>query len=268
MQMPKRLTPNWFGTLALAGAVVVTVLGFVIYRGEMGPHIFAAVAAVLAEAALVIFVLDRLTHAQKQREWAFVQRVVGLRMAACMVDIVRLCCVRWSSMAFASNINRYSHFVHIGQRDFGDLRSSIEGLALGAPPADYEFTRGIERRIHWIIDELRDEPKSPEVAPPRVLSKVLETHAMIYKYLMAESMLDAASRMVAQLEPTKSSGTATDDMNELFRKRMEMQQAFLDRWESSGHPSQGIWDDIDYEIASGYFIIDSVLFGEVVTTPS
>jgi hypothetical protein len=137
-----------FGVLALIGALASIALGFIFKTHEMAPHVYATGAAILAEAALVIFVLDRLAQAERQREWAFVSRVVGRRMAACMVDVLRLCCVSWSSVAFKANIGRYSEFRGIAGLHFADLRSSLEGLAIGAEPRDYERARTIEFVSH------------------------------------------------------------------------------------------------------------------------
>jgi hypothetical protein len=259
--MSKIITLNRFGILALLGAVTSVALGFAIYRQEMGPHIFGELAAILLEAALVVFVLDRLTQRQKQREWTFVRKVVGQRMAACMVDILRLCSVRWSSSAYSSNVSRYGEFLHLAQMHFADLRSSIEGLALGAEPSDYEKARKIELRIGWLIDKLGAKPEFPQEPPQEVHSIVLDTHVKIHEFLVAESGFHKISKIVAEIDPSILDKTLIDDMNNFFSRRIAAQNELLKLQERSGSPVQGIWFDVDQELALGYFAIDSILLG-------
>jgi hypothetical protein len=203
-----------------------------------------------------------LTQKQKQGEWAFVRKVVGQRMAACMVDILRLCCVRWSSIAYSSNVSRYGEFVHIAQMHFADLRSSIGGLALGAEPSDYEFARKMELRIGWMIDKFETKPEFPQEPPQWMHSIVLGTHKEIHQFLVAESGIDKVSKIVSEIEPSILDKTSIDDMNNFFFRRMAAQNELLKLQERSGSPAQGIWFDLDQELALGYFAIDSILLRE------
>lgn len=207
----------------------------------------------------ILSVLDRLTQRQKEREWAFVRKIVGQRMAACMVDILRLCCVRWSSIAYSNNVSRYDEFLRIAQTHFADVRSSLEGLALGAEPSDYEFARKMELRIGWIIDKIGTKPEFPQVPPQEVYSIVLDTHAKIYQFLVTESSIYKISKIVAEIEPSILDKTSIDDMNKFFFRRMAAQNELLKLQEWNGSPVQGIWFDVDQELAPGYFVIDSIL---------
>ena len=197
---------------------------------------------------------------QKQREWAFVRRkIVGQRMAACMVDILRLCCVRWSSRAYSSNVSRYGEFVNIAQMHFADVRSSIEGLALGAEPSDYEFARKMELRLGWIIDKIGIKPEFSQEPPQAVYSIVLETHAEIHQFLVAESIIHRISKLVAEIEPSILDKTSIDDMNKFFFRRMVAQNELLKLQGRNSSSVRGIWFDVDQELALGYFVIDSIL---------
>ena len=207
----------------------------------------------------ILSVLDRLTQRQKQREWAFVRKIVGQRMATCMVDILRLCCVRWSSSAYRGNVSRYGEFVHTAQTHFADLRSSIEGLALGAEPGAYEFARKMELRISWIIDKIETKPEFPQGPPPEVYSVVLDTHAKIHQFLVAGSSIPKISKIVAEIEPSILDKTSINDMNKFFSKRMAAQDELLKLQERNSSSVQGIWFDVDQELALGYFVIDSIL---------
>jgi hypothetical protein len=176
-----------------------------------------------------------------------------------MVDIVRLCCVTWSSRGFDSNIGRYREFARIAQLHFADLRSSIEGLALGAAPTDYERARRIELRIDWMIDKLGTEPDSPQTPPREVLSTLVDTHASIQSFLIASSLLDKTSKTAREIELLIRDGTPIEDMNGFVAARMAAQTELLKRWEMSGVHVAGIWFDVDQELALGYFLIDSIL---------
>jgi hypothetical protein len=115
----------------------------------MGPHIYATVAGVFAEAALVVLVLDQIARNHERHEWPSVRRAVGVRMAASMVDIVRLLLVQWSPIAYHGNHTRHGEFVEIADLHLSDLRSNLQSLALGAEPRDYLDARRIElRRRH------------------------------------------------------------------------------------------------------------------------
>jgi hypothetical protein len=69
--------PPIFGLFALLVAAGVFSAGSIVYGDEMGPHIYAIIVGVFAEAALVLLVLDRIAHNEKQREWAFVRRTAS-----------------------------------------------------------------------------------------------------------------------------------------------------------------------------------------------
>ena len=109
-----------FGIGALVCAAVIFAGGAIAYGGEMGPHAFATGAAILAEAALVLLVLDGVQTAQHRRDWHFVRRLGGQRMVATMVDVMRLCNVCWNRAVFDENIGRYPEFLRLAELHLAD----------------------------------------------------------------------------------------------------------------------------------------------------
>jgi hypothetical protein len=281
--MPSRtgrhqITLNQFGAAALVGAALSIALGFTFRRREMAPHLYGGAAAILLEAALVVFVLDRLTDKKKHEEWAFVQDVVGRRMAACMVDILRLSGVHWSSAVYPGDPARYSEFVGIARLHFADLRSSIEGLALGAEPSDYREARKIELRIAWLIDKFGGVPDDFADLPQAVRIGVMETHDMVRLFLSGtgptrktdaaieadlEEALETAAAIVRRIVVADPGRTFLENIGSFWTTRMSAQDELLTQ---RRYRVPGIWFDVDLELALGYFAIDSVLLGEVSAT--
>jgi hypothetical protein len=199
---------------------------------------------------------------QRKHDWNFVQTLVGRGVAACMVDIVRLCCVRWSPRSYNANIHRYGEFAQIARLDVGNLRSNLEGLALIAEPKSYEQARRIERRLAWLADYLGDIPSKP--AKPGVeFERVVETVRLIGDFLLgtakAEFSADssAANSIVAALGPIRSPEGPSEAADEFVDARYLVQTEILGRRPDGG---RGIWYDIDQQLAPAYFAIDHILF--------
>jgi len=253
------ITPRRFGVIALVGAIFFFALGFKIYGPEMGPHALAALAAILLETAFVVLVLDWLTQRQKQQDWSFVRNVVGRRMAACMVDVVRLWSVRWGANTYVSNASRYDEFIHIAQLHFADLRTSIEGLVIGAAPIDYERARTVELGIDWIIDKLAGKPDLPQAPFQIMQSTIVDTRRLVHTFLTdviksercadsikQHSALCEVVEIVASMDRSILDKTSTEDMDTFVLKRMAAQNEFLRRWRkgTSSTPA-GIWFDVN-----------------------
>lgn len=253
------------GISALALAVILLITGFTLYGAEMGPHTIATAAGILGEAALVVLVLDRVADSQRKHDWNFVQTLVGHGVAACMVDIVRLCCVRWSPRSYNANIDRYGEFVQIARLDVANLRSNLEGLALIAEPESYEQARRIERRLAWLTDYLGNIP-SKSAKPGVEFERVVETVKLIGDFLLnsvkAEFWADssAANSIVAALGPIRSPEGPSEAADEFVDARLSTQTEILRRRSAGG---RGIWYDIDQQLAPAYFAIDHVLFARI-----
>lgn len=93
-QRPQTSATVAFGIASFLFAAGLFAVGAAVYERDMGPAILGGVAGIFAEAALVVLLLDRVTRLQEARDWAFVQQTVGRRMAATMVDIMRLAGIR------------------------------------------------------------------------------------------------------------------------------------------------------------------------------
>jgi hypothetical protein len=250
------------GMSALALAAILIIIGFILYGAEMGPHTIATVAGILGEAALVVLVLDRVANTQRKHEWNFVQTLISHGVAACMVDIVRLCSVRWSPRVYSASIDRYGEFVQIARLDVVNLRSNLEGLALIAEPKSYEQARRIERRLAWLADYLGSIPSEP--AKPGVeFQRVVETVMLIGEFFLdtvgVEFSTDssAANSIIASLGPIRSPEATSEAADEFIAARHRVQTEIL-HLRSPGEI--GIWYDIDQQLAPAYFAIDHALF--------
>jgi hypothetical protein len=256
------------GISALALAAVLIIIGFILYGAEMGPHTIAIAAGILGEAALVVLVLDRVADTQRKHDWNFVRTLVSHGIAACMVDTVRLCCVRWSPLAYNADIDRYREFVQIARLDVANLRSNLEGLALIAEPRSYEQARRIERRLAWLADYLGNAPSEP--AKPGVeFQRVLETVMLIGDFFLGAAEVEfsadssAANSVVAALGPIRNPEESSGAADEFVKARYNAQTEILGR-RSDGE--RGIWYDIDQQLAPAYFAIDHALFVRISKT--
>ena len=122
--------PRAFGLVALFQRLRSSPLAQRNTAAKWGPISHATVAGVFAEAVLVVLVLDQIAHSHARHEWSFVRRVVGERMAASMVDIMRLLFVRWSPLAHSANHERHNEFVEIAELHLEDFRSNLQSLVL------------------------------------------------------------------------------------------------------------------------------------------
>jgi hypothetical protein len=153
------------GVAALAGAVAVGGAGFAVFGGEMGPHLVAALAGMLGEAALVVLVLDRMSRSQELRDWKFADDIVNHAVAACIVDVMRFCGIWWSPECCRANISRYEEFLGVLQLHVAGLRSNLESLVLRAELQSYQDARVIERRFGWLSNVLSRRPDGDRPAP-------------------------------------------------------------------------------------------------------
>jgi hypothetical protein len=260
-----RLSLWQLGMSALALAAILVTVGFLLFGKDMGPHTIATAAGILGEAALVVLVLDRMANSQRKREWNFVGAVVSHGVAACMVDVVRLCCIRWSPQAYGANIARYGEFVQIARLHIMNLRSNLEGLALGAEPESYKQARRIEFRLAWLADYLSNIPGKP--AKPGVeLHLVDSTIKLIGQFFRTTNEVEFATvssmvtSVIAADDPIRSPEGPGKAADEFFAARMRAQNEILRR-----HPAgeTGIWYDIDQELAPIYFAIDYIMFDQI-----
>jgi hypothetical protein len=264
----------WLGLLALLLSAGLAALSFVVYGKEMGPHIFATIIGILGEAALVVLVLDRMSSSQRRREWRFVGTVVSHGVAACMVDLVRLYVIRWSSRAYRVNSARYDEFVQMLRLHLANLQSNLEGLALGAQPSAYEQARQIERRIAWLANYLNNKPVSAARPQQWELESIISTTKLAGEFMRATVAAEFTGNLMKardatagldEIESPEKSDAAAD---KFLSMRLRSQSNLLERDPSlrpevlRGYPNGGfgIWYDLDQKLAPFYFAIDFMLF--------
>ena len=241
-----------FATVALLG------VGFVIYGHAFWAQLLATVTALLAETALVLLVLDRATKAQAERDWGFVREIVGARMAAAMVDIMRLCGVRFSPLAFRASGARYEEFVQLAELHLQDLRSNLEGLALRAEPSEYSEARRIEVRLAWLCGHLQDSlwrPSRPAIEERTVLvDTVVSIRRFLLRHDAFKSTIEAVETMVGTPRVV-----LWRDPDRFWQTRLGLQQRLLDEYRELGSLPRGIIADIDGTLALRYFAIDAAM---------
>jgi hypothetical protein len=261
-QLPE-LRAKAMGIVALVCAALIFACGAIVYGGAMGPHAFATAAAILAEAALVLLVLDRVQTAQQHRDWRFVRQLVGQRMVAAMVDVVRLCNVRWNAIVLEANIERYPEFLRLAELHLADLRSNLEGLALAAEPADYEHARRIETRLGWLVRYLYERPPTAST-PGAELPVVESTATLIRRYLLSGNdptvalAFSSASEVVSANVDAHRGVRFAVQSDAFWQARMEAQTRLIDRRDPPT-ALPGILYDIDGDLAMSYFAVDCLL---------
>jgi hypothetical protein len=274
--MTKRLsvTATQLAVAALCGSVVVFAVGVVVYgRDDMGPHIFAAAGAILAEVPLVVLVIDKLADAKRRREWSFVKQMVGKRMAAVAVDIVSLNGVRWSPLAHRDNLGLYAYRRRLAEVHLAGLRSQLEGLTLGSTPLDYDAARRIELRLAWLVSDLRKPPEVPR-PPGNELPILIATMHLVASFLGPAAQPPSISAEAKAASPASHDSPAAPNTNDAFwLARMQAQAQLLkerdraadtdikveDATSSYSQPPASIIYDIDGDLALSYFQIDFAL---------
>jgi hypothetical protein len=244
-----------FGAASFVLAVGLFATGAAVYGRDMGPAVFGGIAGIFAEAALVVLLLDRVVRLQEARDWAFVRETMGDRMAAAMVDVMRLAGIRWSALALKANRDRHAEFVGLAEVHLADLRSNLEGLALRAEPADYRAARRVELRLAWLLRSLRPEPREAVVPGPE-WPIVVDTAQAISAFLR----IDDSPMSVPGLrhDSAPSSQSQTQLMDAFWIERMHMQQQIHDL-DTGTVASRGILFDIDGDLAVSYFALDAAL---------
>jgi hypothetical protein len=244
-----------FGAMSFVLAVGLFATGAAVYGRDMGPAILGGIAGIFAEAALVVLLLDRVVRLQEVRDWAFVRQTMGERMAAAMVDVMRLAGIRWSALALEANRDRHAEFVDVAEVHLADLRSNLEGLALRAEPADYRAARRVELRLAWLLRTLRLEPGEAIVPGPE-WPIVIDTARAIRAFLRPDESTTSVTR--PGQNSASSSQSQTQLMDAFWMERMRTQQRVHDLANGTV-ASRGILFDIDGDLAVTYFAIDAAL---------
>jgi hypothetical protein len=195
-------------------------------------------------------------------EWAFIHAAMCRRIAAVMVDLMRLLIVRSSAIAHRSNNSRHEEFVRIAHDHYEDLRQNIASLpAIGDAP-QYEKSREIELRILWLLRSLVVATASARVSP-REFDVMKETMGLTIDYfvLYAGVTKETFDATVAALRAAQAPGGEYDtDADSLFLARQKFQTLAISMHDRDVGP--GITMDVDNELAVRYFAVDCWLLGQ------
>jgi hypothetical protein len=203
-----------------------------------------------------------LDHNQPDREankWGFVHAAMCRRIAAVMVDAVRLLMTRSSPLAHRSNSARYDEFLKIARDHFEDLGHNISALPAIGDARQYEKSREIESRIQWLLRTFALNPGVARASPYEIENarKALSQTAEYFKLYPgpAEDAFEATTALVLRNRPERPSIDA--DADAVFRARQSLQTRAIGMHERDVGP--GILMDVDNELAVRYVAIDYYL---------
>jgi uncharacterized protein YjeT (DUF2065 family) len=243
-------------TVVLVG---ITILFYPEQAKEMTPHLLAEAAGIFFELSLVLLIVDRLAARQRRQDWAFAHRAVSERMAAAMVDVMRLLNVKASNSTYAANEDRISEFVEIGRSHINDLGNNITALASFAEPDQYKESRVIELKLSWLLRVI-----SAAMAPATIREWEIRATKDATESIMAFSKRN--QKEIKEIDDTLAFLSRGEDQDgfklminvgsieDLFRWRMQLQTLIQHAYEPDLYP--GIWRDALNKLAPHYFTID------------
>ena len=240
----------------LAGAIVALSLVFAFQ--QMGPNLLSEAAGLLLGVALAVLIVDRVTARQRRRDWRFAHDIVARRMAATVVDTMRLLSIRRDRDTYAAHRHRMVEFADLCQFHFDDLDSNITALATIVDPPHYEASRTIELHLAWLVRTLTRR-LSDELTPIAAweLQSAGQVTQMVMDYLHIDT--DSAAREISDevlqyLESAEARGYPVSAVSALLSERFGIQTSILDRYAPARKP--GIMMDADLDLAVRYFTID------------
>lgn len=195
-------------------------------------------------------------------EWSFAHAAMCRRIAAVMVDMMRLLMVRSSVVAHRANNRRYEEFMKVARDHFEDLRHNIAALPAIGESRQYEKSREIELRFLWLLRTFAVGVSVAQVSP-REVEVAREVMGLTIEYFnlhsgAAKDALNSTVSVVHQSGGSRLSIAA--DADDVFRTRQSLQTQVLATHRRDVGP--GIMMDIDNELAVRYFAIDCWLLGE------
>jgi hypothetical protein len=199
-------------------------------------------------------------------KWGNVHAAMCRRIAAVMVDVVRLLMVRSSPLAHRSNSARYDEFLKIARDHFEDLSHHISALPAIGDSRQYDESGEIEMRIQWLLRTFALNPSIAH-ASPREIPIVREAMNLALKYFKlypgpANDAFEATTALV--LRNYAEHPSINTDADAVFRARQSLQTMAIAMHERDVGP--GILMDVDNELAVRYFAIDCHLL-DAVRTP-
>jgi hypothetical protein len=189
------------------------------------------------------------------RDWSFTHMAICRRMAAVLVDVMRLLMVRSSSQAYSANRARYQEFITIATSHFEDLQSNIAALPAIGESQQYQKSREIELRLLWLLRAFAVPPPTAARVARQEVSTTRETAQLVLTYFdLYAGARDEFDKVLEYIDSLKQAGDGKrKGPDGFFAFRQSLQTAVLTRY--SG-PEPGILMDVDLELALRYFAID------------
>ncbi len=246
------------GVVAGALGAAVVLLSLIFDVGQMGPNLLSEAAGLLLGVALAVLIVDRVKTRQRRREWRFAHDIVARRLAATVVDAVRLLSIRQDKEIYAAHRTRFAEFADLCQVHFDDLDSNIAASVTIVEPQLYEKSREIQLHLSVLIRTLTrrmGHELTPIAAWELDLARHVAQMAMDYLQLETDSSARDDSNTVRRLlETTQRSGDRPPVVSDVLSKRFDVQTSTLQRLAPTR--KFGIIMDADLEVAVWYFTID------------
>ena len=206
---------------------------------------------------------DREAADSQADKWGYVHAAMCRRLAAVMVDAVRLLMIRSSPRAHRSNSARYDEFLKIARDHFEDLGHNISALPAIGDSRQYEKSREIELRIQWLLRTFALNPGVARASPYEIenVRKALNQTAEYFKLYPgpAEDAFEATTALALRNCAERPSIDA--DADAVFRTRQSLQTMAIAMHQRDVGP--GILMDVDNELAVRYFAIDCHLLDAI-----
>jgi len=248
------------GLAAFLLGLSAIAFSLLLFPEQMMPNLLSEAAGVLLEISLVILIVDRLGTRQRRRDWAFAHRAVSQRMAAAMVDVVRLLSVKANDSAYAANKDRISEFVEMGRLHLDDLGNNITALASFAEPDQYEKARIIELNLSWLLRMLSRSLSLATRTGAREMSAAQRSTGLIMDFFRLDQTGIQTIDEIQTLLARETGGDGPEPMLHegdtagLFQQRMRLQTLIGQTYQHDLNP--GIIMDAQNELAVHYFTID------------
>jgi Domain of unknown function (DUF4062) len=217
----------------------------------------------LAQALLNRNQSDREAADSQANKWGYIHAAMCRRLAAAMVDVVRLLMIRSSPLAHRSNSARYDEFLRIARDHFEDLGHNISALPVIGDARQYEKSRDIESRIQWLLRTFALNPGVARASTYEIENarKALNQTAEYFKLYPgpAEDAFEATTALALRNCAERPSIDA--DADAVFRARQSLQTMAMAIHKRDVGP--GILMDVDNDLALRYFAIDCHLLDAV-----
>src|SRR6266508_351487 len=197
---------------------------------------------------------DSTDRGDRVRDWSFTHTAICRRMAAVLVDVMRLLMVRSNSRSYSANRARYQEFIVIATSHFEDLQSNIAALPALGDPRQYEKSREIELRLLWLLRTFAVPPQPAARVARREVATTREAAELVLAYFdLYAGARDEFDKVLDYIGSFKQAvDSKRNGPDAFFGLRQSLQTAVLTRY---GGPS-GILMDVDLELALRYFAID------------